>query len=394
VFDLSNNNDTDGIFTSNYVTRTGISSSKNLYFSNSPLLTQERLQSLTNDANAELLSLDVLNKGIDTSRLEQNATGLVSLKKQVSQVASNPDAIITFWNVRDGEVLADLNVKEIRFAGQFNSFTSFAPKPGTTVGPLTVLRGSSLSAGTMTIGAGALTFAENSRLVGGTIQTANGTDLTLEFDRDFVQNSTDPAFAAGQKLKINSKGNSVRLMNRTNSFAEISVNTGGGNFMIASDSGLTITDLSTSGGSVVLDSRGSITATIVSAGSVIFRAGGPVKLDGFFAAASGSGSSVSLNNAAAGFVLGGIRSDSSVSVTGTGQAILVGDIIGSSSVSFDNMVTVARDSTVASSGGRIEFARTVAALNAVAGLRLDAGFGGVIALGGNIGSPSLSFGWV
>ncbi|MCX8500846.1 MAG: hypothetical protein ORO03_04020, partial [Alphaproteobacteria bacterium] len=130
------------------------------------------------------------------------------------------------------------------------------------------------------------------------------------------------------------------------------------------------------------------------AGSVSFRAGGSVVLDGFFAAARGSGASVVLNNSAAGSVIGGIRSDSSVTIGGTGSSILAGDIIGGSAVTVATAVVVARDLTVAANGGRIEFATAVAARNAVAGLRLDAGYGGVIALGGNIGSSEVSLGWV
>ena len=84
-----------------------------------------------------------------------------------------------------------------------------------------------------------------------------------------------------------------------------------------------------------------------------------------------------------------------MTVTGTGTAILEGDVVGSGAVSFGSAVTVARDSSVAASGGRIDFAKTVAALNAVVGLRLDAGYGGVISLGANDWhSASLSLGWV
>ena len=392
VFDLSNDTAADGVFTLDYDTKDGINKTKNLYFSNSPLVTTRNIQELTNDANAELLSLQVLDDGIDTSRLEQGSTGLVSLKKQASRVASNPDAIITFWNVRDGEVLADLNVKEIRFAGQFNSFRSFAPKTGTAVGPLTVVAGSSLS-GAITVGAGRMTLEPGASLGSGTISTATELDLSLNFLNDYFQVPTGVSFSAGRNLVITSNGYSVRLMNRGNGFAGLEVTTNGGNFQIAAGRDLSFNQLDTAGGWVVLETTGSITANRVSAGSVSFRAGGSVSLTGAFAAASGSGSSVSLNGSSS-FVLGGIRSDSSVAVGGTGLAILVGDIVGTSSVNFGTTVAVARDSTVATSGGRIEFARTVAALNAVAGLRLDAGQGGVIALGGNIGSPSLSFGWV
>ncbi|MCX8501753.1 MAG: hypothetical protein ORO03_08700, partial [Alphaproteobacteria bacterium] len=81
------------------------------------------------------------------------------------------------------------------------------------------------------------------------------------------------------------------------------------------------------------------------------------------------------------------------SITGTGSAILAGDVVGSSLVSFASGVTVARDSSVVSNGGRIDFAKAVAG-NLVAGLRLDAGYNGVIGLGGSIGTPSLSLGWL
>ena len=157
---------------------------------------------------------------------------------------------------------------------------------------------------------------------------------------------------------------------------------------------MNFTKLDTAGGWVVLDTTGKIDASNVSAGSVSFRAGGSVSLNGAFAAASGTGSSIVLNNSAVGAVLGGIRSDSSLSITGSGSTILVGDIIGGAGVAITTPTVVARDSAVVSNGGRVEFARGAAALNALVGLRVDAGYGGVIALGGSIGSPSLSLGWV
>ena len=64
--------------------------------------------------------------------------------------------------------------------------------------------------------------------------------------------------------------------------------TGGGNFQIASNRDLSFSLLNTGGGSVVLDTSGSIKATGFSAGSVSFRAGGSVVLNGFFASASGT----------------------------------------------------------------------------------------------------------
>ena len=74
--------------------------------------------------------------------------------------------------------------------------------------------------------------------------------------------------------------------------------------------------------------------------------------------------------------------------------ILIGDLIGNSTVSIDTAVAVGRDSSVTTNGGRVEFAKSVVALNPLVGLRLDAGYGGVIALGGAIGSPTLSLGWI
>ena len=401
VFDLGNDpllDNDNGVFSTNFVTQSDISRTKNLYFSNTPRVTADKIQELTDDPNAELLSLAVLNDGIDASSFKQNSmTGLVIFAPDRLKVADNPNATITFWNVQNGVVLADLNVKEIRFAGQFNSFQSFAPKPGTTVGPLTVVAGSRLSAGNMTIGAGRLSLADGARLVGGTIRTAAGTDLTVWFGSDYNQNSGEGDFAAGGNLVVKTDGASVRLLNRENDFNGLSVSTGGGNFMISTDNDLWFSKLDTAGGSVVLDTSGAISGTVepwLTAGSVSFRAGGSVVLNGFFAAANGTGASVSLVNSAAGFVLGGISAASSVSVTGSGNAILEGDVVGSGTVTFDQTVTVARDATVAASGGRIDFASTVAALNATVGLRLDAGFGGVISLGGTIGSPDFSLGWV
>ena len=57
-------------------------------------------------------------------------------------------------------------------------------------------------------------------------------------------------------------------------------------------------------------------------------------------------------------------------------------------------VLAARDLTVASSGGSIEIAKSVATLTSEVGLRLDSGFGGRMTLGGSLGAPTLSLGWL
>ena len=205
-------------------------------------------------------------------------------------------------------------------------------------------------------------------------------------------------------------GNSLRLLNRDNSFSSLTVTTEGGNFQIASDQNLSFNSLSSAGGSVVLDTSGSIsgnTKAWLTAGSVSFRAGGSVKLDGFFAAANGSGQSVWLNNQAAASVLNCIKADSSVTVTGSSVTILTGEIVGSSSVTIATTAVIARDSSIVSHGGTIEFTQPVVVLFTTAqtpgfkapsvptpGLRLDAGHGGHIALGGSLGNPTMELGWV
>ena len=238
------------------------------------------------------------------------------------------------------------------------------------------------------------------RVRSGTVSSLAGQTLELKFLADFVQEYTDGKFLAGGDLSITSSGTSVRLLNRANGFGNLTVSTGGGGFQIASANDLRFNGLNTGGGWVVLDTTGAISGvgdSWLSAGSVGFRAGGSVVLKGWFAAASGTASSVSLINSAASTVLGGIRSDSSVTVSGSGSTVLTGDIVGSSAVTIATTVIVARDSTVVANGGRIEFAKAVAAAVAgslAPGIRLDAGYGGMIHLGGSLGIPTMSLGWV
>ena len=365
-----------------------------------------------NDADADFHTVTELNLGILASNFSSAATALSDADGPYytgdirfeggTRSFPSPTATITFWNVRGSavNVLADtkpfperpLFNGTIRFDGSQNSFSSFN-FASTTETRVIVAKNSKLS-GAITFGTGNLSFEDGARVGSGTIATAAGVDLRLSFDNDYIQTSSDQQFTSGQDLIIISNGKSVRLLNRDNSFGKLTVQTDGGNFQIASNRDLNFISLSTAGGSVVLDTTGSITTTNISVGAVSFRAGGSVVLSGFFTAARGTGGSVSLNNSAAGMVLGGIRADSSVNVASSGAVVLEGDVVGSGAVTLGPAVVVARDSTVAVSGGRIDFLRSVAAMNAAVGLRLDAGYGGVIGLGGAIGSPTLSLGWI
>ena len=213
----------------------------------------------------------------------------------------------------------------------------------------------------------------------------------MTFASDYVQSSNDSNFSTTANLVVKTNGNSLRLLKRDNSVGTVAspgtldVSTKGGNFQIASNSPLSFTKLDTAGGWVVLDTTGKIDASNVSAGSVSFRAGGSVSLTGAFAAASGTGSSIVLNNSAVGAVLGGdslgqFAEHYRLRLDDPGRRHYWG-----CRVAITTPTVVARDSAVVSNGGRIEFARGAAALNALVGLRVDAGYGGVIALGGSIG---------
>ena len=195
-------------------------------------------------------------------------------------------------------------------------------------------------------------------------------------------------------LVIESRGGSVQLLNSAQSVRHLGGGDGGGNLRINSDQSLSFAALATDGGFVVLDTRGSISGSGLATGRVSFRAGGSVKLSGSFVGADGSGQSVELNNAAVVTVLGSIRSDGSVTVTGPGSTILTGDIVGNSVVSFATPVTVAHDSTVVTNGGRIEFARSVAALKPSGRAAARFGLWRRDCPGGSLGSPNLSLGWV
>ncbi|MCX8501109.1 MAG: hypothetical protein ORO03_05390 [Alphaproteobacteria bacterium] len=366
-----------------------------LYFSNDAAVTRDRVKELTNDPNAELHRLSDLN-GIKTGGFIV-ASGIVTFQEQTSYPAQT--ASLTFWNVRNGAVVSNSGFAAvgfagtIRFAGQSNSFTQFAL--ATSAAARMIVGEGSVLSGTITVGASGLRLQPRAVLAQGTIASAVGTDLRLFIDGDFEQLTRDASFDAGaNSLVIQTSGGSIRLLNPLNRFGSLSVHTGGGNLRITNNQSLIFSELATSGGSVVLETRGNITASGLETGRVSFRAGGSVKLSGFFVGADGSGQSVELNNTAAATVLGSIRSDGSVTVNGAGTTILAGDIVGNSVVSIATPVTVANDSTVVTNGGRIEFARSVAALNRVVGLRLDSGYGGVIALGGSLGSPNLSLGWV
>ena len=152
----------------------------NLYFSNDRSITANNIKDITNDPTAEYHSLDDLNAGLvaggvfkDTTTSAVSNTGTLRLESNRVFAADNPGTIVTFWNVRNGEVNARLNVKEIRFGGAQNSFKRFDHKVDT--GPeraaMTILAGSVLR-GDITIGSAGLTFQPGARAVGGTISSS------------------------------------------------------------------------------------------------------------------------------------------------------------------------------------------------------------------------------
>ncbi|MCX8500408.1 MAG: hypothetical protein ORO03_01740, partial [Alphaproteobacteria bacterium] len=364
---------------------------------------QQRLTELNSDAIFR--SITQFNEGASRINLgtpqtdaadgSKYYTGNISVTNTTNDFPDAADTTVTFWNVRHGSVNSSHSfASTIRFDGVQNNFSGF--RIGSDSTAKLVVAENSILKGDITVGSGGLWFEPRASVQSGTIRSVTGQDLKLMLRADFTQLPGDATFAAGADLIVQTNGNSLRLLNRANGFANLGVTTEGGSFQIASSRDLIFSTLSTSGGSVLLDTTGSIKALTIAAGSVSFRAGGSVALAGSFAGARGTGSSVWMSNSATA-VLSGIFSDGAVTVTGTGSTLLAGDIIGHSAVNLGTAVVVARDSSVVSSGGRVEFARQVDSLFAAVrapGLRLDSGASGLIVLGGSLGSNSLALGWV
>ena len=358
------------------------------------------------DSNAKFYSLDEFLRGIatghftsQTTRHRSQRSHLLQWNRDISGYAAklsgsgcDRDPV---ESARVSVVTSHDYASTIRFGGEQNRFVQFSL--GTNSTAKLVVAENTILNGDITVGSGGLWFESRASVPSGTIRSVAGQDLKLTMLADFTQLPGDATFAAGADLIVTTNGNSLRLLNRANVFENLWVATDGGSFQIASSRDLFFGALSTSGGSVQLDTPGSIKALTISAGSVSFRAGGSVVLAGTFAAARGSGSSVWLNSSAATAVLSGICSDGAVTVTGSGSTLLAGDIIGHSAVLLGTTVVVARDSSVVSSGGLVAFARSVVSLFPavrVPGLRLDAGSAGLIVLGGSLGRPTLTLGWL
>ena len=84
----------------------------NLYFSNDRSITENNIKDLTNDPTAEYHSLSDLNDGLTSGSGFSGTTGNITLSS--TTVYAGADNTVTFWNVRNGEVNARLNVR--RFA--------------------------------------------------------------------------------------------------------------------------------------------------------------------------------------------------------------------------------------------------------------------------------------
>ncbi|MDI9409401.1 MAG: filamentous hemagglutinin N-terminal domain-containing protein, partial [Candidatus Pacebacteria bacterium] len=135
--------------------------------------------------------------------------------------------------------------------------------------------------------------------------------------------------AAGSRFNFNNgisiaslNGNAVNvwLTNSGNSINRISGSTNGGSISLVTNSasGFTLVDLKTGGGSVVVtNNSGGINGTQnLVTGGFHFRATGEVELSGVMASTSGTGSSVSINNTSAGWVVGNVTSDTAVTLQG------------------------------------------------------------------------------
>ena len=101
---------------------------------------------LTNDPTAEYHSLDDLNNGLTSGSGFSGTTGNITLSS--TTVYAGAENTVTFWNVRNGEVNARLNVKEIRFGGAQNIISSDPLSQGTAyrslirdTAPATILEG-------------------------------------------------------------------------------------------------------------------------------------------------------------------------------------------------------------------------------------------------------------
>ncbi|MDI9408515.1 MAG: filamentous hemagglutinin N-terminal domain-containing protein [Candidatus Pacebacteria bacterium] len=186
------------------------------------------------------------------------------------------------------------------------------------------------------------------------------------------------------------------LTNPLNQFREITGSTMGGSVSITTNGGgvLNISDLKTGGGSVVMVApNGGIIGTGLVTGGVHFRAAGSVELRGTMASTSGTGSSVSIENNTAGWVVGNLTGDAMVNLYGRGEIILTGTVTSrGSSVAVQPAVKVVGEREIIA-----QSSLDVNRIDAMAGvkdtLKLYAGTAGVINLAVNIGEVT-KLGWV
>ncbi|MCX8501818.1 MAG: hypothetical protein ORO03_09025, partial [Alphaproteobacteria bacterium] len=138
----------------------------NLYFSNDRSINANNIKDVTNDPTAEYHSLGDLNDGLvaggvfkDTTSSAVSNTGTLRLESNRVFAADTAGTTITFWNVRNGDVTARLNVKEIRFGGAQNSFSRFEHDVATAGGERAAMRilAGSVLRGNIKIGSAGLT---------------------------------------------------------------------------------------------------------------------------------------------------------------------------------------------------------------------------------------------
>ncbi|MDI9408368.1 MAG: filamentous hemagglutinin N-terminal domain-containing protein [Candidatus Pacebacteria bacterium] len=185
------------------------------------------------------------------------------------------------------------------------------------------------------------------------------------------------------------------LTNPLNQFSAITGSTMGGSVSITSNGSgvLNLDRLTTGGGSVVVVApNGGISGKDLVTGGVHFRAAGAVELNGVMASTSGTGSSISINNKTAGWVVGNLTSDTAVNLKG-GGIILTGTVTSrGSSVEIDAPVLVVGEREIIAQSS-LDVNRIDAMVAFKDTLKLHAGTAGVINLAANIGAVT-KLGWV
>ncbi|MDI9408128.1 MAG: filamentous hemagglutinin N-terminal domain-containing protein [Candidatus Pacebacteria bacterium] len=335
---------------------------------------------------------------------------------------------VTFLNVSNlnltSTILADLiNMKTIVFAGTTRSGGSLdlSSLSNKTV----VLGENSQITRTLKLSDSTELLVQSGAIVPNLVVTGSGflskltVSGTVNIRTAVKANSLgfDPSDYGSVNLTMDNSGNEIGSISGSfsggyirivsNSASTISVSglkTGGGSISLtALRSNVTFSTVNTGGGSIVVTARnGDFTATGLVAGRVAYNAG-RVDLQGSFAGSSGRSASASIDNSAAGAVVGDSTTDTSLSLKGRGSIILGGSLtsLGGGEIaiaeSVGSVTVAAKEAKLTSKGGVITILPTrvddiMAGTN---GLSLDVGGSGKISFRPDmaIGARS-SLGWV